>query len=227
MKKKIWVVGLPVLMLVISSCSMSSNEITIDFDDRLTFSWDTLAIDGVSNFDLMFFIVNDFDDYQLAVETTLREDEYPEGLVSLIDKLEVVGTTANQTLLQLYGLSSSELNDVAETYAITLTIDDIVVFNDFKSFTATQTLDVSFDKQTIIEARIDRTLTSQEAEGFDAIQSYLNSIHRNYPSIPYPLHTVTYDTFEAYLVAQSYTLTDERKAAMQAAFEVFELIDQD
>jgi len=227
MKNKIWFVGLPVLMLVISSCSMSSNEITIDFDDRLTFSWDTLTIDDVSNFDLMSFIVNDFDDYQLAVEMTLTEDEYPEGLWSLMDTLEVIGTSANQTLMQLYGLSSSELNDVAETYAITLTIDDIVVFNDFKSFTATQTLDVSIDKQAMIEARIDRSLTSQEVEGFAAIQSYLNSIHRNYPTIPYPLHTVTYDTFEAYLLAQSYTLTDEKKAAMEAAFSVFELIDQD
>jgi len=227
MNNKKWLIALPIVMLVISSCAMSSNEIALEFNDQLTYSWDTLSIDDVSSFDLMSFVVNDYDDYQLAIATLVSPEDYPDGLVELLDKLEIIGETATQTLDLLVGLSSSQLNDLCETHAITLTIDDIVRFNDFKAFTASQTDDVRLEKQAIIEARIDRPLTSQEVIGFDSIQTYLNYIHNNYHTIPYPLNTVTYQTFEDYLVSRSYTLTTETKAAMEAAFDVFELVDQD
>ncbi len=227
MKNKQWLVSLPIIMLVISSCSASSNEIHIDFDDHLTYSWDTLSINNVSEYDILSFVVNDYQDYTIAITSTVAIEDRPEGLADLLMKLETIGDAASQSLIQLYGLSSSQLRELSETHTITLTIEDIVRFNDFKAFTATLSQPVSLLKSSIIEDRIDRTLTAQEVQGFDSMQTYLNRIHSDYITTRYPLSTVSYDEFEADLVARQYTLTDETKAAMEAAFVVFELVDQD
>lgn len=227
MNNKQWLVALPIIMLVISSCSASNTEINLDFDDHLTYSWDTLSLDDVSEYDILSFVVNDYQDYYIAIESIVAIEDHPEGLADILVKLETIGDAASQSLNQLYGLSSSQLRELSDTHTITLTIDDIVRFNDFKALTETQTQAVSLTKQTIIEDRINRSLTAQEVYGFESIQSYLNRIHQNYSTTRYLLNTVSYEEFEADLVARQYTLTDETKAAMEAAFVVFELIDQD
>ena len=102
----------------------------------------------------------------------------PFGIDATISLLDQMSREANVSLKTLMSFSSAEFLQVATANQITLSIDDIVGFNDLKAVIDTLSGSIGIPKAKLIEDRLGLELTSEEEQGLALLQEYYNSLYK-------------------------------------------------
>lgn len=179
--KKIFVLSLIMLMIFVG-CSSAQNLQDSSIYDNITYSYEVLTFVDIDQNDILYDVFDDYQDFQLMAEKAVDDElvsEVPDNIQGILSTLETLSTDSEKSLDYLVTLSSSELNTLATNNSIALTVDDIVSFNDLKSFTQSLIGRTSISKFEYLEYRLDKSLTSEEKEGLHLLQEVYLDLRRS------------------------------------------------
>jgi hypothetical protein len=220
MKKKILLLMSMGFLMFFSGCSeMVTTGGEAHFEGQLVFSYSRLGFGTLHPNDILKYIQDDYADLPAilndAVETGTLE-ALPGNLEETLAKLKQLGEGSNQKLSVLMGHSSSELNALAIQYDVSLTVDDIVGFNDLKGVLENMTGSVYLSKTDLLAFRLERELTEEEISGLTLLQDYYNQISS--ANAPYDLSTATFEELAAELDALPVPPSAETMASIEIGF---------
>lgn len=214
-----WIVVLA--LLFISACSSASTQ-SVNFRSALIYNMTTHFFDDMTPNDILYPLRDSVYDFQAVVATTPNAPS--EGFDEIIDVLHPIANGRSLTIRSILEFTSSQLNTQASLAGVTLSIDDIVRFNDLKAFAATLPSTISLSKVQYIEARIGRLLTTNEADALHYLQQVFNAITQNGLTPP-SLDTFTYEELvSTYQTVSQTTLSESAQATLALAYDVLSLL---
>ncbi len=130
--------------------------------------------------DILYKIGNPMDDFSifyLATEGEQMPVEKSEIVNEILPVLTYLNEESGYSFTSLFNRSSEELNSLAISKSITLTLTQIVAFNEMKLFISELQSNISSQAYSIgkidyIELRLDRTLTQEEIDALELLQLY-------------------------------------------------------
>lgn len=181
--KKIFIFISFVLIMILFGCSAATQEATTSITttsnatyitttanispDLIYFSED-LTFSNVDEDSFLNYIVDDYQDIRIILDLAYSEGDVlalPETIDSTLDTLERITNASGISLKALINHSFSTLNDIAKNNDVTLTVQDIVGFNDIKDVVAQLSYSYRLTIEEYLEARLQRPLTQDEANG--------------------------------------------------------------
>lgn len=194
--KKILMLFLFFVLLFLTACSsQETSHIPISIHDHLRFSYASMTYTDTREYDILFEVGNPSKDFIILYNYTQAEALTIEE-VSSIDEISVVLTSVSIasaiTYSSLLELPSQDFNELAASHSITLTLSEIVAFNEMKTKISVlknslTTNGYLISKIDYIENRIDRQLTTEEITSLELLQDYFYRL--NYPQINYTLNS--------------------------------------
>lgn len=191
-----------ILLMFLVACSASTNyPMDIDYNTPLHYNYESLQYENLSGYDIYSYLFEDYTDLIAVLRThstnTTLNQSWEQYELTLL-KLKSIGIPSVINPSALFDKTSSELNQLATTHEIVLTVDDIIRFNDLKAIFKTLSGGISISKTLLIEYRLGRTMTSDEMEGLDLLQQYYLDLTRK--DIPSNLREITYEELETNLL---------------------------
>jgi hypothetical protein len=180
MKKILFTLLLVTVTTLLYSCASNDyfpNENEPSIYDDLTYDFETLTFTNTTAFDILYHVGNPSEDFIILHQELLNKtltDTQKSVYQHLLINLEDLSKSTQQSLSTILKYSSSELNVALEQADITVTLDDIVAFNELKSFldeiklSSNQTLSIS--KTTYIELRLTLDLNQEDLNNLDFLQ---------------------------------------------------------
>ena len=235
MKKLIGLLLVGILVLL-SGCAASediTNEPSAVIYENLYYSWSSMSYTNTPDYDIFYQVEDSYEDFIILHEKIMEDDLTSKEKVAykqvfdIIDQAEELST---YNYSQIIDFSSKEFNDLCETKSITLTLVDVVTFNDIKELiseikTALNTKSSSISKLSYIEKRLDITLSSDETQALVLLQDKYSEL----------FHYSSYDSFNFKTKALedllldfenniSYTPSDNELIELEIAYDILQLL---
>ena len=201
--KKIALIVLSIIVLMLfASCAAAPSDYYADFKHPLVYDIDSLRYDHLNDSDIYNYVRDDYLDLIAILPNTTQFtniDSSWEQVVDLIKKLSLIGYELNIAPLTMMEKTSSEINSLAASASITLTVDDIVAFNDLKSYLNELDGLVSVKKEDLFSVHLDRPLTKEEIDSLSTLQHYYNQLMQESNFVS--LKTMSYEDLEPLLLS--------------------------
>jgi hypothetical protein len=223
--KKIFVLSL-ILLMIFVGCSSSYNLPETSIYDSITYSYENLSFENIDQNDILYGVYDDYQDIKIMAEKAVEDElvnEVPDNISDILSTLKTIGDASLDSLDNLVALSSSDLNALATSNSITLTVEDIVSFNNLKSFTQSLIGRTSISKFEYLEYRLDRNLTSEEKEALNLLQEvYLDLRRSDYNLI---LTNLDFADLELEIIQFNSQVSDEVLDKIEIGFNLIKNID--
>lgn len=201
--KKIGLFVLSIIsLMVFISCAAAPYDRNAQFNQPLIYDLDSLRYDELLNTDIYNYIQDDYLDLIAVIPATNQFSEIEASwnqITEMIKKLSLIGNLLKIAPIVIIDKSSSEINALAASVSITLTVDDIVAFNDLKTFFSKVDGLESIKKEDLFAVHLERSLTNNEIRALSTLQHYYNLLQFENESIN--LKTMSYDELEPLLLS--------------------------
>lgn len=219
--KKLFVLSLIILMIFVG-CSSSTMMENLSIYDNTTYSYEDLSFIDKNQDDVLYYIYNDFQDFLVMVEVAKTKDlisDIPSDLEMIVNTLSVLSEKSGESFRSLVEKTSAELNTLAINNSLSLTVDDIVGFNNLKTFLLSLTGRTTISKITYIELLLDRELSNEEKSGLNLLQDEYINIRRN--DYYFSLTDLDYPGFELVLIDNNPEISDTNLDLIEIGYSVF------
>lgn len=228
MKKILLVLSLVIMMFFVG-CSaadnmtnyemyISSDETAVSDNSYLYYDTNYFIMNGLSETDLInYFIVEEdtFEIYLIYYET--QGWELNESLNGIIDKLYAIAEVSPVTFRDLLDYTATDLNTLANSKDITLTVDDIVGFHDLVDFYNNLNRFMSISRLDYINLALQRELTDEEIEGLNELNDAYEALTE---TTEYNLLDKTFMELEADLLENNYLLTETELISLEIGYNI-------
>ncbi len=232
MKKSILFIMMLFLSFMIYACSagdQSPNTDEVTFGMPFTYSFTTMTYANNNNFDIFYGLGDPYEDFVILYESynSIKLTEQEASIYEhIIDNLASLSSSSGRSIgYYLSTYTSTDLKNDFDSYEITMTIDDIVAFNNLKSFKETVEGTSRFlsyiEKPLYIELRFGVVLTDEELSDLDYLQYHFNQL-MYHASV-----SLLDDSFEDIISIASdlgYTFTEEQLAQLESGYNIIHSI---
>lgn len=224
--KKIGLFVLSIIsLMVFISCAAAPYDRNAQFNQPLIYDLDSLRYDELLNTDIYNYIQDDYLDLIAVIPATNQFSEIEASwnqITEMIKKLSLIGNLLKIAPIVIIDKSSSEINALAASVSITLTVDDIVAFNDLKTFFSKVDGLESIKKEDLFAVHLERSLTNNEIRALSTLQHYYNLLLFENESIN--LKTMSYDELEPLLLSLMNPPREEDLLEFESGLELLQSI---
>jgi hypothetical protein len=162
---------------------MDNNE-PILIPNDLIFSWHSLTYTETDDYDIFYHLGSPIDDFvilhQRAFNETLNETEI-NAYDQLFNILNDIADSQYISIGDTFNYTSAEINEFAKNINQSLSINDIVTFNNFKDVKESlETTSTAISKSLYYELRTDQTLTDEQYNNIELLQNYFIKLYYEY-----------------------------------------------
>lgn len=224
--KKIGLFVLSIIsLMVFISCAAAPYDRNAQFNQPLIYDLDSLRYDELLNTDIYNYIQDDYLDLIAVIPATNQFSEIEASwnqITEMIKKLSLIGNLLKIAPIVIIEKSSSEINALAASVSITLTVDDIVAFNDLKTFFSKVDGLESIKKEDLFAVHLERSLTNNEIRALSTLQHYYNLLLFENESIN--LKTMSYDELEPLLLSLMNPPSEDDLLEFESGLELLQSI---
>ncbi len=228
MKKIYLILLMLVTSFLIASCSAAydGTNIPLSIYDHISFNFDTMTYTSYDSYDIVYDLGNPFDDFVILHENLYDSDfetSEKDAYAYLIDMLYSVGRLTNKNMTDMLAFSSADIKTLLEIHYYTVTIEDIVTFNNLKDLVDTmkQTMtstDYYIQKTTYIETRLNITLSSTDIYNLELLQEKYIELKDVESDLDFK--RFSFDDLITIGEHYNYYLSDEVKTDMESAYDI-------
>ncbi len=219
--KKLFILSIIILMIFVG-CSASTDMAVLSIYDNTTYSYESLSFIDKNQEDILYYIYDDFRDFPVMVEVAVSNElvtDVPSDLDNILDTLATLSESSGESFRSLIEKTSAEFNILAINNSLSLTVDDIVGFNNLKTFLVSLTGRTAISKITYLELLLDRELSDEEKSGLSLLQNEYSNI-RKYDYY-FSLTDVDYTDFELIVMENNPEISDANLDLIEIGYLVF------
>ncbi len=219
--KKLFILSFIILMIFVG-CSASTDMEVQSIYDNTTYSYETLSFINKNQEDILYYIYDDFQDFPVMVDVAVTNEiitEVPSDLDNILDTLATLSESSGESFRSLIERTSAEFNTLAINNSLSLTVDDIVGFNNLKTFLVSLIGRTTISKITYLELLLDRELSDEEKLGLNLLQNEYSNI-RKYDYY-FSLTDLDYADFELVLMENNPEISEANLDLIEIGYLVF------
>ena len=207
---------------VFSACSEMTMNQDASFQDSLFYSYRTFTLSTAGSVDITTPLRDDAEVFLLALELSVENgsiEAIPFGVEELVAKMKDVCDGTGTSMRVLLSGTTQELNDAATAAGLTLSVTEVIAFNDLKTVLETVGTSIRIAKSRRVAQSLGRPLTSDEIIVLDDLQNAFNAIsHQFYDVDP---ASITEAEFIDYLDQLTPLLTETDRQSVMAGFALW------
>jgi len=183
MKKILIVISLFGLMFLFGcSSSMEYTTTSAQINDVIIYDFDQFKFSNINRNDLLYYVIDQAEDLDIML-TRIYDDGTIDSLLEtkngVVDTLVAISNASNVRIVLLLTYSATELNELAASNSIALTVDDIVGFIDFVAIKDRLPSSMALQRTEYLELRLERELLLVEENGYYNFQDVYTQLDNN------------------------------------------------
>ncbi|MDD3477514.1 MAG: hypothetical protein PHP32_01380 [Candidatus Izemoplasmatales bacterium] len=234
--KRIFSIVLVAIMFVFTwGCAAEVTTIeTTTLIDQLSYSMTSLTYTKTNVVDMLYNAGNPDEDFAIFSAMLPESAVDAETKQIFSDSLSLVlplssNFVASNSTGNVYSMTTADFNDLAVSQGVTLTISDVVLFNQGKEAyqliaKAASENHTEITRQQYIEYRLHRLLTEDEIEGCNLFQKYYAQLNGYYTGYLLSSVSSSMDLKESFIYHTYAPPTTEELALMALAYPIIDTL---